>query len=378
MHFKRLLIIVLLLAIVAAGAIIIKIKKKELSSTPPPSRPPLPVRVATVKFSTFPCSNKYLGTIRAKVSSLISARTTAHIVDVTVREGNVVKKGQLLASLDNQKEKDRVQGLRAEVAAAKTAFSTQEAIYQRDKMLFRARAISKEALERSKSARDAARGRLLNLEKTLASAIADLDYTMIRAPFTGVVTKRLMDPGDLALPGRPIVAMEAPSKGYYVEIEVPQEKLSQIPVGSPVLLARAVNTENTTKNSTITCTVSRLHPAVSPGGLAVIEADVQKRPFSMPTGSTLEATIETGKVKGFLVPVRALLENVRQDHVFSVTSKGTIHIVNVETLYKNSEVAVVDSDQLSEKTTVVVAQESGLLRLHEGQKVLIVEADNGY
>jgi len=377
-HLKKIFIAVLLLAIVVAGMIAIKIKKKELSSIPPPSRPLLPVRVTTINFSTYPCYSTYLGTIKAKINSVLSARTTAHVLNVLVREGDHVNKGQLLATLDNRKEKDKVQGLRAELAAAKTAFSTQDNIYKRDKILFKEKAISRENLERSKSARDAALGRLLSIEKALASAMADLSYTKIKAPFKGIITGRFMDPGDLALPGKPIVAIEAPSKGYYIEIEVPQERLPKIPIGSPVILSKSTDHGNTNKKDSLTCKVSRLHPATRSDGLAVIEADISKRPFSMPTGSTLEATIETGRVRGFLVPVRSLLENTHRDYLFTVSDRGTIHIVQVETLYKNAKVAVVNSSKLREKTKVVIEHESGLLRLHEGQKVLIVEASNEF
>ena len=380
-NLKKILIILLLIAIVAAGILAIKHKKKELSSTPPPSKPPLAVQVATVHFGAFPVKDTYLGTIKAKVSADVASRVTSYILDVKVREGDAVKKGQLLAVLDNRKERDRVQGLKAEVKAAETAYSTQEAIYQRDKTLFAQKAISKEALERSKSSKDAARARLISLKNSLASALTDLSYTELKAPFDGIITTRFMDPGDLAVTGKPVISIESPSSGYFVEIKVPQEKLPSLSVGNPVTLSLAVDNKGKSKslsqkNLTLRCQISRLHPAVQPGGLAVAEADTEKRPFSLPTGSSLEATVETGIAEGFLIPIRALLENVDTDLVFSVTENDTIHIVPVKPIYKGADQAVVQSSGLKDGVKVVVSQESGLLRLHEGQKVRIVEKDH--
>ncbi len=364
---KKVAIIAVIIAVMAAGIFIIRLKKKELSTVPPPQRPLVAVETARAEKGSFKMWRRYLAVLRPKLSAEIAPRLTGHLTSVLVREGDGVKKGQLLATLDDRPEKDRVSGLEAEVLAARTAYETQEAIYQRDKRLFGAKAISKETLDRSKSARDAARARLVSLEKSLASAKTDMSYTRLAAPFDGVITGRYQDPGDLAVPAKAVVSMEAPKAGFYLEAKVPQSELCRIKKGALVRLLPGRNDLATLPEVTVT----RLHPAVTKGSLAAIEADISKRPFGLPSGSTIMVDIETGQATGFRLPLRSLLENTNGTWIYLVDNQSRIHITKVDVLWKGPEFAVVSSQALKPGTWVVVAQESALLRLHQGQRVYV-------
>ncbi|NDY43378.1 efflux RND transporter periplasmic adaptor subunit, partial [Dissulfurirhabdus thermomarina] len=221
---RRQIALALAVLIPALGAVLlVRHRKAQLARTPPPA-PVLPVvTTARAAYGTFPATVRLLGTIEAKVAAEIAPRVTGQILEVRVREGDRVRRGDLLARLDDRPERDRVAGLRAALDAARTAFATQEAVTGRDRRLFEAKALSREALDRSVAALEAARARVTGLEKDLHAAETDLAYTRLEAPFDGVVTARLADPGDLALPGRPVVAMEAPDRGYRVRVRVPQD-----------------------------------------------------------------------------------------------------------------------------------------------------------
>ena len=362
---RKILIALLIVVFVAAGFLIIKKKKAELSSMPAPKKPLAAVEAKMVTYGSFPVIKRYLGTIKAKERADISARVSSYITKVLVREGAIIKKGATVALLDDRTQKEKVAGLEAEVNAARTLFNTQEAIYQRNKMLFENKALSKEALDKSKSTRDSALAHLLSLERALSSARIILSYYKLTAPFNGIVTKRHLDPGDLATPGHPVISMENPEAGYFVEARVPQRELSKIDIGDKVYLKDKQNKDK------LICKVSRLHPAVEYDSLAVVEADIDKRPFLLPTGATIEVAIETDNVQGFKVPLRALLENVKESFVYTITEKNQIHIVKVTPIFFGEKVAVVKSSDLKDRMKVVVASESGLLRLHEGQKVLV-------
>ena len=377
---KRLAIFLIVLVLVAGGAIFIKKKKEALKKVPPPEKSPLLVRAELPKEGSFPMTRKYLGTIVSKVSAEISPRISGRIFEIRVREGKRVKKGELLAVIDDREIRDKIDELRARLFAAGTEFQTQRAIFERDKRLFRAKAISKEQLDISRARKDAARAQVISLKKALDIQEIELTYARLFAPFDGIITKRYQDPGDLAVPGRPVLSMEAPQRGYYVSIKIPQTEIPFMKKGDKVLLSlegRKGSKNPSIDQQRIEAIISRVHPAVTTGTLGEVEVDVSSRPFGLPTGATVTAEIVTGMAVGKRVPVRALLENVDSTFVFLVDREKTIHVKRVLPIYKNGQFAVLEKGAIPEGYLVVVAQESALLRLHEGERVRIYSKKEG-
>jgi len=369
---KKIILILVVFLLIVGGIAVVRHKKEELAKTPLPEHLLLAVNTVNVSYGTFEQKKRFLGTITPKISANIAARITGHLTEVKVREGRHVNKGELLATLDNRLQQDRVNELAASLAAAKTEYATREAIYQRDRSLFSASAISRERLDLSHSARDSARARVTVLRQSLHTAKTNLAYTFLYAPFSGVITERLKDPGDLAVPGLPILAMEDPEQGYYISVRIPQDMFPLLKAGDKAYILK--------KNRIIPCSISRIHPAVHDGTLATIEIDTEKRPFGLPSGATADVDIVVKRLDGWKVPVRALLEDVDSTYVFTVDTgrqsnkyketTGTIHILRVSLLAKGPETAVVNG-KLEKNSMLIIAEESGLLRLHEGEKIRV-------
>jgi len=211
----------------------------------------------------------------------------------------------------------------------------------------------------------------------LDTAETELSYTRLKAPFDGVITERLQDPGDLSLPGKAVLSMEATKSGYYIEVKVPQDEFPLLKKGLTVWLSMEKRNGATGNEAgRLKLALSRLHPSVKTGTLATLEADIDTRPFGLPAGATVETGIEAGFHKGFKVPVRAILENVDASYCFLVDQESRIHVKEVSVLYQGPEFAVISGKGLRAGARVVVAQESALLRLHEGQQVKVLEAVN--
>ncbi len=375
---KKVAIALVVLFLIAGGVLVIKKKRQELKNTPPPERAPVPVEVARPEAGVFPITRRYLGIIRAKVTSSISPRITGRIFEVRVREGARVKKGQVLAVIDDRQVRDKIRELKARLIAARSALNTQEAIFERDERLFKNKAISREQLDRSRTARDLARAEVASLGSALSSAETDLSYVRLTAPVDGVITRRYQDPGDLALAGKPVVEMEAPEEGYYVDIKVPQAEFPLLRKGAKVLVEKdRFSPADNVKKEVMELSISRLHPAVTTGTLAEIEADTPISLFGLPTGATVSVRVETGRCRGIQVPSRALLENVRSSFVFSVDKGDKVHVHRVKVINRGPDYAVIREGDIPDESRVIVAQESALLRLHEGQKVMPVQKEGG-
>ncbi len=351
------------IALVAAGVLIVRNKKKELARTPLPARPLMAVNVAAVQSGTLAATRRYLGILRARVSGQVSSQLAARIISIRVREGDVVKKGRIVAVLDARIQRHKEKSLAAQVDAAKIALATYEGIYHRDLVLYQNKGLSKEALDRSDMALAAAESRLRTLESSLENARVELSYTRLSAPYDALVTKRLMEPGDIALPGKPLLAIDALDEGYKLVVSLPQDVFPALKIGDAVRIVSGTNLKRV-----VDAAISSLYPAGPAGRLPVCEVDLSARPFGLPAGSSLGVVFTVGRGRGFIVSQRAVLHEASGSFVFVVAADGTVRIVPVRMLVQTPDRACVKGD-LAAGQKVVVAGEDVLLRLHQGRKV---------
>ncbi len=362
-RWKRPLIaLVLILATALAGITVVKKRKREIAQAPAPQVYPLPVETARVRKGSLEIKEHYLGTLSPMVSSRLAPRIMGHILEVKVREGDRVKKGEVLARLDDRPLVNQYQSIKAQLEGARSTLATLEAIYKRNLMLFENKAISQEELDRSRSARDEARARVETLKESLKTAQLNVEYSFIRAPMDGVITRRLQNPGDLGVPGKAILEMEAPQKGYKVVVKVPQELVGHLRRGDRVYLSPREG------GPTVKASLSRIYPSVAVGTLAKVEVDVKAPPFGLPSGGTLDVALVTGRFQGLIVPLRALLHTTKGDLAFTVTRNNTVKALPVKVLGKGERKAVV-LGALTPGTRVILGEESLLVRLHRGARV---------
>ncbi len=163
------------------------------------------------------------GTLHARQSAIISAQVVGLIEQVLVREGDNVRAGQILAVLDDATlraaEHQAEAGLMAaqsQHAAAQTEASLASSTLDRYKQLQAQKSVSPQELDEVERRAEASAERLEALRAQSEAAKAQdsgaramLGYTRLRAPFAGVVTARLADPGTLASPGVPLLQLDS-------------------------------------------------------------------------------------------------------------------------------------------------------------------------
>ncbi len=375
---KRIVIFVLAAVIlIAAGFLLVEKKKGELARLPTPQAPAPTVQVAPVSQGTLELTAHYLGSIEPFTRSDLSARISGNILTISKREGDSVRQDETLVTIDDRELLDRAVAVDAEVlatrrklAGAQSAYTTQKAVYERDVALHKAGAVSQEALERSRAAMDGAKATVDAYEESLkglamntAVAKTQAGYARITAPFSGVVSRRWSEPGDLAAPGKPILTIEKTST-YKVLAQVPQEELSGIRPGTSVRL--------TNGSQAIAATVNRVYPALGKNLLATVEVLTKSSPFNLPSSATVGFDLVSRKVEGLIVPDQAVVRSAQGAFVYLVKD-GVVRIMSVKLLgMANGKAAI--SSELPLGAQVAVAQENKLLTLSEGSKVTLVEA----
>ncbi|MDA8169573.1 MAG: efflux RND transporter periplasmic adaptor subunit [Nitrospiraceae bacterium] len=371
---KKIIAIVIAIVLIAGAVMVIKKKKEAIARTPVAASYPLPVDAVAAKEGSLDISSRYIGTIEPLNYAGISPRITGNILTVNAREGDMVHKGQLLVTIDDRqlKEKEAAQALevpeaKSQLSGAKSVYETQQAVYERDDMLYKAGAISLETLQRSKAQRDSACAQVESLEdkikmlRNIYRAVSvETSYTRLRSPIDGVVARRLEEPGDLAVPGKPVLKVEC-THGFKVAVQIPQTEMPLMKRGGRVVLSDG--------SAMLEAVISRVYPAVEAGTLGTIEIDTQKRPFDIPSGGTVDVDVITGRInRAVIIPLSALLEDQGGSFAYKIED-GKIKVLRVSIAGKNGDYAAVKGG-LKNGDTVATGDEGKLLRLSDGMTVV--------
>jgi multidrug efflux pump subunit AcrA (membrane-fusion protein) len=222
---------------------------------------PVPVTVATVASSDVTDMLEAGGVVQARTTATLTARILAPVLEIRVAPGDRVRAGQVLLVLDGRDLAARTEGARAEARAASqgaTAAAAEERAAQASLDLARATYDRMVSLHTKKSATaqelDTATAALHGAEASLASASARVQqaassvegansasavaeatesFTRITAPFDGVVTEKMVEPGNMAVQGTPLVRVED-TAGFRLDVRVDESRLGQIAPGAAV------------------------------------------------------------------------------------------------------------------------------------------------
>ncbi|WP_369943446.1 efflux RND transporter periplasmic adaptor subunit [Xanthomonas medicagonis] len=195
--------------------------------SPAASAPPLPaLRTDVVAYAPAP-SRAWDGVVAAVEHADLTAQTAGRVRDVAVDVGDRVAAGQVLLRLSAVEQRAGVDGAQAQLRAAAASADEAEASYRRYAALAAAQYVSRAQLEQARATRDAALAARQSAAAQLAQARQPADYTVIRAPFAGVVSARRVQPGEAVAAGQALLALYAPG-AQRIEVQVPQSDAAAI------------------------------------------------------------------------------------------------------------------------------------------------------
>ena len=171
-----------------------------------------PVEVPVVKASpqAVPVAFELDGVVQPVKQSTVAAQTSGRISQLMVKAGERVRIGQLLAVIDDRESQAGLQRSRAQTAQAEAELRNAQAQVQRTRELQAKGFVSRAALDTAEAvftSAQAARAQATAGQRQ--SAIAQ-EFSRVTAPYEGWVLETLAQPGDLALPGKPLVTLYAP------------------------------------------------------------------------------------------------------------------------------------------------------------------------
>lgn len=150
----------------------------------------------------------------------LAPKFQGRILEITVAPGATVQRGQILVRLENSELDARLAQARAQLTAAEADAGRAGADAHRLKQLHAKEAATRQSLDMALADERHSSARVLEMRNLVRQVEAQLAETMLRAPFDGVIERRLAEPGDMALPGQAIVRFLETS-GLRLEASLP-------------------------------------------------------------------------------------------------------------------------------------------------------------
>ena len=186
--------------------------------------------VATDDISTGPLIS---GTLMAEKDATVRAEASGSLLQVTASEGQAVRRGQLLARVEDQALGDANKSAQSAVRSAEQALGVAEREAARTESLVKGGALAERELDIARNAVTAAQAQLEDARSRLASSAKQLGNLTVRAPIDGVVASRPANAGDVVSAGTELYHIIDP-RSMRLEAAVPSESLSLIKIGLPV------------------------------------------------------------------------------------------------------------------------------------------------
>ena len=171
-----------------------------------------------------------VGTVQSREEVKISSRIIAKITNIYVREGDKIKKGDLLVSLDDSDLKANLAKAMEKLKEAEASYSLAEKELERTKTLYKKNAASKKIFDEVESRYKSAEASFLAAKEAVKEAEAVLSFASIRSPMDAIVARRFLEIGDLAAPGVVILQIFDNSR-LMLHVPINESLISKIKIG---------------------------------------------------------------------------------------------------------------------------------------------------
>jgi RND family efflux transporter MFP subunit len=359
---KKIVISILVLVAVVAlgikGKSLLQKRQAQVVNEALPAVEMVTVPVVYSKKGTLKHSQKYLAQITSDKSIKLSTKLVGYIKKVHVEESQMVKKGDVLVTIDDIEIRSNIDVLKATMGVQNSDLLLAKSIYKRNKKLYRIGGLSKEKLDISKLSLQSKEAIVLNSNQKIVQLKHQLTYLKVTAPFDGVVDTVLMHEGDLASIGKPILSMSNGKKKLVFSYA--QNSKASIGTDQTVLI-------DNKKVGYIKAIYTTSKNGLTSAEIALVS------PIGLPTGSSLNIDVLTKEAQGCILPKDTILH--KKTGTFIMTYKNAsfkaqkVHVV----MQKESEVIISPCP----KTPVAQASEVKLATLPAYDKVEVIGESYG-
>ena len=259
-----------------------------------------PENVAVATIAELRSGPAISGSLEAEQSATVRAEVGGSVLRTYVDAGERVKRGQLLARLDDRAVEETFLSARSAVRTAETALELARRNLERTERLAQAGAVAERDLESARLELTNAEGTLADARARLSNAEEQREDTRVRAPFDGIVSEREADAGDVVQVGAALFSIVEPSR-LRLEASVPAEQIGRLRQGTEVEFTV------TGLGRRITGRIERINPVVDPTTRQVrIYVSIPNLDQALVAGLFAEGRVATDTKRAVAVPVGAI------------------------------------------------------------------------
>ncbi|NOZ90375.1 MAG: efflux RND transporter periplasmic adaptor subunit [Epsilonproteobacteria bacterium] len=343
---KKAFIAILVLIVIAGVGFkareLMKEREQEIVNEPLPQKEQISVSLTKAKNGSMRDIRQYLAIVQPTKDIKISTKMAGYIENIFVEESQHVKKGELLATIDDSDINSNISLLETNLIQQQNDLALAKQIYTRNRKLFAVGGLAKEQLDTSKVILEGKKSAIKATKQKIAQLQEQKTYLSIKAPFDGEIDKLLMHQGDLAVTGKPILSMSngdkklifsfVPSKDNIEksqDIYIDEQKIGQV---SKIL-------------------------TLAKQGLVQAEVKLDKK-LNLPIGATVNIGVLVRSEEGCIVPNTALLH--KEDGVYVMVykdSKFSAQKINLVMSQKNQEmITPCPTDSIATGSEVLLAK----------------------
>jgi len=257
-------------------------------------------------------------TVEAVKQSTVSARVTGRIVEINYDVGDSVKKGQVIVRIDETEARQVVAGTEAQVAQSQAAFENARAALERNRELAKQKFISQAALEKAEADYRVAEAQLKASKAGASQATTTKGYSVVTAPYSGVVSARHVELGEMATPGKPLMTGFDPAD-MRVIATVPQYKIAEVRA-SPRAMVEVPSLSKWIAANAITV----LPSADARTHATYVRLDMPPNLVGVYPGMYARAYFTIGRARKLVAPVAAVVKRSEVAGMYVVNDQGQV------------------------------------------------------
>lgn len=281
---------------------------------------PAELVAVTVHRTAMPAEQRWDGVVEAVNAATLSAQTNARVLELPYDVGDVVPAGAVLVRFTDVEQSSATHAAQAQIASAKAAYVNAEANYRRIDAIYARGLIAKAELDQALAQRDAAQAALASAQAQWRQVGQQVDYTVVRAPYAAIVTRRYVQVGESVQAGppvpQPLVAIQSLEK-LRVNVQVPQDAAAAIRRSGRA----AVLAEGGARR--IAADKVSVFPYADPDTHSFsVRVEFPGRGAGLYPGMTVKVAFAVGEALRLMVPASALIERGELRGVYVIGADG--------------------------------------------------------
>ena len=299
------------------------------------------------------------GSLKAVSSAVIRARVAGELQDLTVREGDFVKAGQLIARIDASEYLFRVRQAKEQAESAKAQVDVVQRQYDNNRALVDQGFISKTALDTSLANLNAAQATYKAALAATDLAAKSVDDTLLRAPISGQIAQRLVQPGErVGIDVRIVEIVDLSRLEMEASLSAADATLMQVGQDAELQIEGS--------SQTVAAKVVRINPSAQAGSRSVLAYlsinNTKAGALPLRQGLFAQGTLGTARSSLLAVPIASVRTDKPAPYVQAIEDGKVVHrAVELGTRGSANNVEVVAVKGLADNTVVILGN-VGILR----------------